>query len=378
MRRTGLFTFTVVAVLSLSLAACKKDSKKKDAAKKEPAAGKTTEEPKPEPKPEPVTGEQLAAKAAECWSAFNANDMPKFFGCFAPGAEAGPVDAVPPMRGPAEAVVTGFKTAIPDLKCAQNLTLVSGNRVVTADLCTGTNSGPMMGAPPTNKKVGWQAAHVFETNEEGLVATAYTYMDQSTYAGQLGMHKMPHRKAAAAPSGNGPVAVGKGGDEDAKAGEWVKTWGEAWNAHDLKKLSAMIADDAVMMDAAMPADTKGGKGLSAELGAYFKAFPDAKVETQWSFGAGDYVVQGVKYSGTNKGAAKEVGIPKATGKSAELQGLEIYQIADGKVKNSWVYYNGMAMMVQLGLVQPPAAPPAEGAKGGEQPKKDEAAEPATK
>lgn len=51
--------------------------------------------------------------------------------------------------------------------------------------------------------------------------------------------------------------------------------------------------------------------------------------------------------GTNTGTGN--GLP-ATGKKAELAGLTIWQIVDGKIKEEWSAFNQLSMMRQLGLL----------------------------
>jgi len=53
--------------------------------------------------------------------------------------------------------------------------------------------------------------------------------------------------------------------------------------------------------------------------------------------------------GTNTGTGN--GQP-ATGKTAELRGITIWRIVDGRIKEEWSAYNELSSMQQLGLMPP--------------------------
>ena len=82
----------------------------------------------------------------------------------------------------------------------------------------------------------------------------------------------------------------------------------------------------------------------------FKAFPDAKLVPLSIWGAGDYVVAVGRFEGTNKGPMAAMGIKKATGKSVSVRYLDIARWEGGKVQEEWLFYNGMAMAGQLGMM----------------------------
>jgi len=144
---------------------------------------------------------------------------------------------------------------------------------------------------------------------------------------------------------------------------------------------AMWADDGVFSDAAAPADTVGKAAMKKSYTDLFKAFPDVKLEVSKSWAAGDYVVMEGTFSGTNTGDMPSWKLKK-TGKKVSQRYLEVAKIQNGKLKNSWIFDNGMAMATQLGLVPPPGAKTAPVAKDSKAPAaapaaKDPKAAPAT-
>jgi predicted ester cyclase len=190
------------------------------------------------------------------------------------------------------------------------------------------------------------------------------YMDYGTLMGQLGVSPAPHRPALGAGWPEKKVAVSKG-DATEKAN--VATWRKGlagWNRHDAGKALADYAADAVLHDTGAPADASGKPEIGKAMAGYWKAFSDLKVSYASVWAAGDWVVATGTAGGTNTSAAPELGIAQKTGKKVKLNTLEFVRFDGGKIKDHWIFYNGLAMAQQLGLVPPPGspAPPAAKAK----------------
>jgi steroid delta-isomerase-like uncharacterized protein len=249
-------------------------------------------------------------------------------------------------------------TAFPDGKGAPVLTLVSGNRVFSVEHFTGTNTGEMMGMPATGKKVGYLFLHDFTMSGPGPVERMDGYIDMATIMGQLGVSPAPHRPVMeAAPEAT--VVIAKDDETEKSNLELAKKALEAFNSHDVKAVTALYADDVVFADQTMPADIKGKKEFTKALNGFYKAFPDIKAESTHMLAAGDYVVATNVMTGTNKGAMPEMGLKKPTNKSIEVHGAEIMKFQDGKIVEHWLFGNGMAWAIQLGLMPDPAAAKAE-------------------
>jgi steroid delta-isomerase-like uncharacterized protein len=322
-----------------------------------PPAAEPTTEPEPARVPEAqetaaLTAEQKIEKARECFDKFNARgDWPA---CYAARATFEFVDGVPVTRGPAPDVVGNYLAAFPDLEGRSLVMLASGDKLVSLDVLTGTNAGPLMGAAATGKKIGLLAGHAWDTDAQGIWTRATAYVDQATMAGQLGTHKRPHRPVLEKPTATGVTAVTTDSASEGANAAAVRSYYEAFNAHDLGKMSALFAEDAVMTDVTMPADVTGPKGHDEILGMYFKAFPDARVETEWTFAAGDYVASALRYTGTNSGPAQKLGLKKPSDKKVTVRSLDVWKLEGGKAKRRWGFYNGFSLGVQLGAIELPA------------------------
>ena len=85
----------------------------------------------------------------------------------------------------------------------------------------------------------------------------------------------------------------------------------------------------------------------AALKGWHQAFPDVVIVPQKLIAEDDLVTIYWIASGTNTGTGN--GLP-ATGKKAELAGITIWRIVDGKIKEEWSAFDQLSMMQQLGLL----------------------------
>ena len=82
-----------------------------------------------------------------------------------------------------------------------------------------------------------------------------------------------------------------------------------------------------------------------------RAFSDFQNPMEFVVGEGDIAISVGRNTGTHDGDL--MGIPP-TGKRANVTGLSIDKIQDGKVVESWNEWDNAGMMQQLGLVGEPA------------------------
>src|SRR5512132_3239880 len=85
----------------------------------------------------------------------------------------------------------------------------------------------------------------------------------------------------------------------------------------------------------------------AALKGWHQAFPDVSIVPEKLIAEDDLVTIFWIASGTNTGTGN--GLP-ATGKKAELAGITIWRIVDGKIKEEWSAFDQLSMMQQLGLL----------------------------
>jgi predicted ester cyclase len=339
----------------------KKDDKKADTKKDAKADDGGGEEPPPTP----ATPEEVAKFYQDCWAAFG-KDWDAFGKCYAEDAVS--VDSMGEYNGRDKIVQMSkdMSAAFSDSVGELQLTLVKDNNVVGVARVGGKHSGPMKmpgmaEIPATNKSYGVLMAHVVQLDDaKRLVTKEWAFFDAGSMMGQLGLSKAPHRKIVDKDWENKQTVIAKGDETETKNVEAHNAFVEAFNKHDVKAIGDALADDAKWSEQAAPADMNKKQFLK-DLPAMFKAFSDVKITNETTWGAGDYVVSIGKWEGTNDGDWKAMKLKK-TGKQVSIPFTEVTQYKDGKIAANWLFYDGMIMATQLGLVPPP---------GGDKPAGDE-------
>ncbi|HUF32525.1 MAG TPA: ester cyclase [Acidimicrobiales bacterium] len=101
-----------------------------------------------------------------------------------------------------------------------------------------------------------------------------------------------------------------------------------------------------------------GEQGDAEAGAavaetYLSAFPDLAftIDHQFSPNESTSVIE-MTARGTHQGELEGIA---PTGKTVEMLGCNVIEIADGKILREREYFDSMALMVQLGVMEPPGS-----------------------
>lgn len=123
---------------------------------------------------------------------------------------------------------------------------------------------------------------------------------------------------------------------------------EAWNARDLDAFEELFAPDAIDHDTQNPfGEIPGPAGARRTAEMYHAAYSDGRFEVHEMIGDGDLIVTRWTGKGTNDGEL--MGMPP-TGKSVAISGITIARIASSKIAETWVCWDTLGMMQQLGAV----------------------------
>jgi len=124
---------------------------------------------------------------------------------------------------------------------------------------------------------------------------------------------------------------------------WYQELWDNWNI--------AVADDFLTDDyhlhapgVPIPLDRATTKQVVAMYGA---SFPDLKHTVDEIIVAGDTVAARWTVRGTHRGEFQ--GIP-ATGKSVKLSGITFHHLTDGRVRETWLVYDNMELLQQIGAV----------------------------
>ena len=316
--------------------------------------------PPPPPPPPPKTPDEMAARYQECWGLWNDAKWDAFKGCYtADAVSSQPGAGMPDLTG-ADAIVADSqnqRNAFPDTKGELQVVLVNGNHTVGLAVLSGTNSGPMKGPSgdmkPTNKKMSVLIGHVLEFNDQAQGTKEWLYWDMANMLQQLGVVKMPGRKAAKTWAKAPEVVIAKNDDAEKANVAVFQAAVDAFNKHDEKAFAATLDKKVAWVDVGSPKDFDL-KGAVADTKTFWKGFSDVKISPDQMWGAGDYAVMIGTIGGTNDGDIPQMKLKK-TGKTFTSPFLHVVKISGGKIAKSWIFYQTMGFAQQLGMGAPPAS-----------------------
>ncbi len=118
-----------------------------------------------------------------------------------------------------------------------------------------------------------------------------------------------------------------------------------WNSHDPDKVAAAFTEDGVYEDVTAAQVSRGRAEIRKWAEGGFGAFENMKMEAvSSSYHNGRGVTEWI-WSATEKGLFK-------TGKSFSVRGVSVYEVRKGKLSRYREYYDGAAIMKQIGLPMP--------------------------
>ena len=134
----------------------------------------------------------------------------------------------------------------------------------------------------------------------------------------------------------------------------VNRFSAAINAADWDALDELLTEDFRRHSQATPDVQVNSREEFKQLQKSFLAsMPDQKITGEMLIAEGDKVAAYATYSGTQTGPMGEF---PATGKSVESKFLCVFRIEGSRIAELWVEWDNLAMLAQLGLFPPPAAP----------------------
>jgi steroid delta-isomerase-like uncharacterized protein len=142
--------------------------------------------------------------------------------------------------------------------------------------------------------------------------------------------------------------------------EFTQRWLDAWNSHEPHRLLALMTEDIEYRDDSWPTTMHGHADVREFLEAIWRATPDMTFELL----AGPYIVPGEpraafhwRGTGTHTGPLEPPGFAP-TGRAWELDGVDLHEYRDGRVRKLRIAFDMMSASRQLGLM-PAVGSPAE-------------------
>ena len=128
----------------------------------------------------------------------------------------------------------------------------------------------------------------------------------------------------------------------------LDAWLSAWNAHDIQRTGALLADDVEYFDAGF-SGIQRGRDAAVENGVsvFMRGVPDLQWELRGEpVASADAIAWEWTFTGTNTGTWG--GIP-ATRQAITLKGVSVLRLRGGKIAQVATYYDTGTLNRQLGL-----------------------------
>jgi predicted ester cyclase len=124
---------------------------------------------------------------------------------------------------------------------------------------------------------------------------------------------------------------------------------EGWNKQDLALVDALLSADYVdhNLPPGLPPTREGFK-QSASM--YWRAFPDGRLTIEEQVAEGDTVVTRWSGRATHTGEFMQIA---PTGKQVAVDGITINRVTGGKFVESWLQFDRLGLLQQLGVVPAP-------------------------
>ncbi len=122
---------------------------------------------------------------------------------------------------------------------------------------------------------------------------------------------------------------------------------EVFSKGNLELVDELFAPNYVLHDPAVPGEVRGPEGIKQYVDMYRSAYPDTRFTVEDQIAEGDRVVTRWTGRGTHQGEL--MGIPP-TGQEVTVTGIEFDRVSGGKLEETWVNYDAMGMMQQLGVI----------------------------
>jgi steroid delta-isomerase-like uncharacterized protein len=123
------------------------------------------------------------------------------------------------------------------------------------------------------------------------------------------------------------------------------------NSHNVALLDELLHPDFRSHNYPAPPGSNKAEFIAGIKGL-LAAFPDIRVAVHDQIGQGDRVFTYFSWTGTHKGNFNGIA---PTGKQVKVEGMDIWREQNGKIRENWVVMDIMGLMIQLGVVPPPAA-----------------------
>ena len=134
---------------------------------------------------------------------------------------------------------------------------------------------------------------------------------------------------------------------------FAERYAAAWNGRDSSAMDALVTDDIVWFDPALPHPARGRSEVRAFMEDSWRAFPDlrfAEPDPPFLVEQGDKVAWAWRMLGTFSGAPLDPPGFAPTDRSFDVLGMDQWNMRDGRIARYRAYYDVNDLARQLGIV----------------------------
>jgi steroid delta-isomerase-like uncharacterized protein len=144
---------------------------------------------------------------------------------------------------------------------------------------------------------------------------------------------------------------------EAAASDVLAGWYEAWNAHDVQAISALMTEDVRYEDPSAHAPVLHGRAsVEDHVNAALRGIPDLHLEMfeEWVSPGGEVIASYFKVTGTFSGVLDPPGLPPLapTNGMIESLGMDRSEIRDGRLARHQIFWDMVEVGRQMGAMPP--------------------------
>jgi steroid delta-isomerase-like uncharacterized protein len=125
-----------------------------------------------------------------------------------------------------------------------------------------------------------------------------------------------------------------------------RLYGEVWNGRRLDLISEIISPSHALHDNNASGSSIGPEAYKTQVNRFLSGFPDLRFSIDDMVAEDEKLVVSWNIAGTHRG--EFMGIP-ATNKKISVDGITINHIVNGKIIDSYINWDALGMLQQLGL-----------------------------
>lgn len=124
---------------------------------------------------------------------------------------------------------------------------------------------------------------------------------------------------------------------------------ETYTEGEMDVIDELVSDDYVLHDPLTPEEVRGREGLKEHVEGLRNAFPDLSATIEHVVAEDDLVAVRFTTRGTYENPLPDLDV-EATGEKIEITGMEFDRIEDGKLAETWLEYDSIGFLQQLGAL----------------------------